>query len=69
MWYDLWYDKSYHKSHHKNPLTERALHTTGKSYYRKKGTVVWPAMFFGGFKLQPEIIMTQKKKYSRLADG
>ncbi len=28
----------------------------------KKGTVVWPAMFFGGFKLQPEKIMTRKKK-------
>ncbi len=23
---------------------------------RKKGTVIWPAMFFGGFKLQPEKI-------------
>jgi hypothetical protein len=28
--------------------------TTGKNYYRKKGTVVWPAIFFGGFKLQQE---------------
>ncbi len=29
---------------------------------RKKGTVVWPAMFFGGFKLQPEKITTRKKQ-------
>jgi hypothetical protein len=29
---------------------------------RKKGTVIWPAMFFGGFKLQPEKIMTRKNK-------
>ncbi len=36
--------------------------TTGKKFYRKKGTVVWPAMFFGGFKLQPEKITTRKKK-------
>ncbi len=28
----------------------------------KKGTVVWLAMFFGGFKLQPEKITTRKKK-------
>ncbi len=28
----------------------------------KKGTVVWPAMFFGGFKLQPEKITARKKK-------
>jgi hypothetical protein len=28
----------------------------------KKGTVVWPAMFFSGFKLQPEKITTGKKK-------
>ncbi len=42
------------------------LHTTGKITTRKKGTFVWP----GGFKLQPEKIMTRKKKrYSRLADG
>ncbi len=32
-----------------------------KKYYRKKGTVVWPAMFFGGFKLQPEKITKGKK--------
>ncbi len=25
---------------------------------KKKCTVVWPAMFFGGFKLEPEKIMT-----------
>jgi hypothetical protein len=43
--------------------------TTGKNYYRKKGTVIWPAMFFGGFKLQPEKITTRKKRYSHLADG
>jgi hypothetical protein len=35
----------------------------------KKGTVIWPAMFFGGFKLQPEKITTRKKRHSRLADG
>ncbi len=29
---------------------------------RKKGTVIWPAMFFGGFKLQPEKITTREKK-------
>jgi hypothetical protein len=29
---------------------------------RKKGTVIWPAMFFSGFKLQPKKITTQKKK-------
>ncbi len=27
---------------------------------KKKCTVVWPAMFFSGFKLQPEKIMTRK---------
>jgi hypothetical protein len=27
----------------------------------KKGTVVWPAMFFGGFKLQPEKLRPEKK--------
>ncbi len=27
----------------------------------KKGTAVWPAMFFGGLKFQPEKIMTGKK--------
>ncbi len=42
--------------------------TTRKNYYRKKGTVVWPAIFFGGFKLQPEKI-TAGKRYSRLAEG
>ncbi len=31
-----------------------------KNYYQKKGIVVWPAVFFGGFKLQPEKIMTRK---------
>ncbi len=36
---------------------------------RKKGLVVWPAMFFGGFKLQPEKVTTRKKRYSCLADG
>jgi hypothetical protein len=36
---------------------------------RKKGTVVWPAMFSSGFKLQPDKITTQKKRYSHLADG
>jgi hypothetical protein len=35
--------------------------TTGKTSTGKKGTVVWPAMFFGGFKLQPEKITTGKK--------
>ncbi len=40
-----------------------------KNLPEKKGTVVWPAMFFGGFKLQPEKIMTGKKRYSCLADG
>jgi hypothetical protein len=40
---------------------------TQKNYYRKKGTVVWPSMFFGGFKLQLEKITTGKKRYSRLA--
>jgi hypothetical protein len=34
----------------------------------KKRTVVWPAMFFSGFKLQPEKITTGKKRYSRLAN-
>jgi hypothetical protein len=28
----------------------------------KKGTIVWPAMFFGGFKLKLEKITTEKKK-------
>ncbi len=28
----------------------------------KKGTVVWPAMFFSGFKLQPEKNYDPKKK-------
>ncbi len=28
----------------------------------KKGTVVWPALFFRGFKLQPEKITTRKKQ-------
>jgi hypothetical protein len=32
--------------------------TTGKNYYRKKSTVVWPAIFFGGFELQAEKITT-----------
>ncbi len=32
---------------------------------RKKGTVVWPAMFLE----PPEKIMTRKKRYSRLTDG
>ncbi len=27
----------------------------------KKGAVVWPAIFFGGFKLQPEKITTGEK--------
>ncbi len=27
----------------------------------KKRTVVWPAVFFSGFKLQPEKITTRKK--------
>ncbi len=36
--------------------------TTGK-----KTTVVWPAMFFSGFKLQPEKNTTGKKAYSRPA--
>jgi hypothetical protein len=37
--------------------------TTRKNYYRKKkkGTVVWPAMIFGGFKLQPEKITSRNK--------
>jgi hypothetical protein len=45
--------------------------TTGKNYYRKKryDTVVWPANFFGRFKLQPEKITTGKKRYSCLANG
>ncbi len=30
----------------------------------KKRTVIWPAMFFSGFKLQPEKITTRKKRYS-----
>ncbi len=30
----------------------------------KKRTVIWPAMFFSGFKLQPEKITTEKKMYS-----
>jgi hypothetical protein len=33
-----------------------------KNTTRKKGTVIWPAMFFSGFKLQPEKITTRKKK-------
>jgi hypothetical protein len=33
----------------------------------KKDTVMWPAMFFGGFKLQSEKITTGKKRYSHLA--
>ena len=37
--------------------------TTGK----KKPTVIWPAMFFSGFKLQPEEITTGKKTYSHPA--
>ncbi len=36
--------------------------TTGKITTGKKGTVVWPAMFFGGFKLQPKKITTGRKK-------
>jgi hypothetical protein len=36
--------------------------TTGKITTGKKGTVVWPAIFFGGFKLQPEKITTGKNK-------
>ncbi len=32
-----------------------------KLLQEKKNTVVWLAMFFGGFKLQPEKITTQKK--------
>ncbi len=32
-----------------------------KNSTQKKGTVVWPAMFFGRFKLQPEKITTWKK--------
>ncbi len=32
-----------------------------KILLEKKGTVVWPAMFFGGFKLQPEKVTTGKK--------
>ncbi len=36
---------------------------------KKKGTVVWPAMLFGGFKLQPEKLRPEKKRYSHLADG
>ncbi len=40
-----------------------------KNTTRKKSTVVWPAMFFGEFKSQPEKITTRKKRYSRLADG
>ncbi len=31
---------------------------------KKKRTVVWPAMFFSGFKLQPEKITTRKTKRS-----
>jgi hypothetical protein len=30
----------------------------------KKRTVIWPAMFFSGFKLQPEKITTGKKVQS-----
>jgi hypothetical protein len=33
---------------------------------KKKRTVVWPAMFFSGFKLQPEKITTGKIRYSRV---
>jgi hypothetical protein len=29
---------------------------------KKVQSVIWPAMFLGGFKLQPEKITTQKKK-------
>jgi hypothetical protein len=32
----------------------------------KKRTVVWPAMFFSGFKLEPEKITAGKKRYSRV---
>jgi hypothetical protein len=39
--------------------------TTGKITTKKKGTVVWPAMFFGGFKLQPEKITAGKKNQSQ----
>ncbi len=47
------------------------LQTTGKNYYQeKKGTVLWPAIFFGGFKFQSEKNFDPKKKrYSCLADG
>jgi hypothetical protein len=43
--------------------------TTRKITTGKKGTVVWPAIFFGGFKLQPEKITAGKKRYSNLAEG
>ncbi len=36
---------------------------------KKVQSIVWPAMFFSGFKLQPEKITTRKKRYSRLANG
>jgi hypothetical protein len=35
----------------------------------KKRTVVWPAMFFSGFKLQPEKIMNGKKVQSSCLTG
>jgi hypothetical protein len=34
----------------------------------KKRTVIWPAMFFSGFKLQPEKITTEKKGTVELSD-
>ncbi len=34
----------------------------------KKRTVDWPSMFFSGFKLQPEKIMTEKKSTVELSD-
>jgi hypothetical protein len=33
----------------------------GTLQQEKKCTVVWPAMFFSGFKLQPEKVTTEKK--------
>ncbi len=48
---------------------QRVQITTGKNYDRKKrySRVAWPAVFSGGFKLQPEKITTGKIKKVQLS--
>jgi hypothetical protein len=45
-----------------NTNTNYGTYNRKKLLPGKKGTVVWPAIFFGGFKLQPEKNTTGKKK-------